>query len=148
VVEGGTARRIHGAFVGTDSVPLVVGGKTGSGDNRQDKFDRRGRTIASRPVSRTATFVFYIGPKHFGVVTASVMGRRSGDYSFTSSLPLAVLRLLAPAIQQSIHPDASLADDQRPGPARSAVRLPGPPPPAPAAGVVRRTGTTRPAVSG
>jgi membrane peptidoglycan carboxypeptidase len=104
VVEAGTARRIQGAFLAPDSTPLPIGGKTGSGDNRLDSFDRRGRTIASRPVSRTATFVFYIGRRHFGVITASVLGRRADEYSFTSSLPLAVLRLLAPAIQRSITP--------------------------------------------
>jgi hypothetical protein len=34
------------------------------------------------------------------VITASVLGPDAGDYEFTSSLPLAVLRLLAPGIAE------------------------------------------------
>ena len=34
VVEGGTARRLSGAFKLADGTPLALGGKTGTGDNR------------------------------------------------------------------------------------------------------------------
>jgi len=88
VVESGTARRVAGAFEEPGGKPIVVGGKTGSGDNRS----------SSRPVSRTATFAFYIGDRYFGIMTASVTGKAAGQYQFTSALPLAVLRVLAPAI--------------------------------------------------
>jgi hypothetical protein len=98
VVEGGTAVRLNKAI--TDGKqPLTVGGKTGSGDNRYNAVGRGGQVIASRPVDRTATFAFYIGDRYFGVVTAFVPGADSGQFSFTSSLPVAVLKMLAPALQ-------------------------------------------------
>jgi membrane peptidoglycan carboxypeptidase len=98
VVESGTARRVAGAFQEPGGKPIVVGGKTGSGDNRFDTFAGRGRLISSRPVSRTAAFAFYIGDRYFGIITASVAGKAAGQYQFTSALPLTVLRLLAPQI--------------------------------------------------
>jgi membrane peptidoglycan carboxypeptidase len=98
VVESGTARRVAGAFQEPGGRPIVVGGKTGSGDNRFDTFAGRGRLISSRPVSRTAAFAFYVGDRYFGIITASVAGKAAGQYQFTSALPLTVLRLLAPQI--------------------------------------------------
>ena len=98
VVESGTARRVAGAFQEPGGKPIVVGGKTGSGDNRFDTFGGRGRLISSRPVSRTAAFAFYIGDRYFGIITASVAGKAAGQYQFTSALPVAVLKLLAPQI--------------------------------------------------
>ncbi|HWP84207.1 MAG TPA: transglycosylase domain-containing protein [Terriglobia bacterium] len=100
VVEHGTAQRLAGAFRDPHGSPLVVGGKTGSGDNRFETFARDGSLISSRAVNRTATFVFYIGDRYFGVVTAFVPGREAEAYRFTSALPLAILKLLAPAIQE------------------------------------------------
>ena len=97
VVSGGTGRRVAGAFV-KDGTPVVVGGKTGSGDNRHKTFRRHGGVISARPVNRTATFVFYIGDRYYGVITAFVPGREAGNYQFTSSLPLSVLKLAAPII--------------------------------------------------
>jgi hypothetical protein len=102
VVETGTARRVKGVFVGTDGGPLAVGGKTGSGDNRFDTFARGGQLKSSRSVSRTSAFVFYIGDRYFGVLTASVTGPSAGSYQFTSALPQAVLRLLAPEINRRL----------------------------------------------
>jgi membrane peptidoglycan carboxypeptidase len=90
VVERGTARRLAGAFVAADGSVLVSGGKTGSGDNR--------RAPGQDPLNRTAAFVFYVGDRFYGVITASVEGPAAAEYRFTSSLPLAVLRLLAPDI--------------------------------------------------
>ena len=105
VVDTGTARRVAGAFVGPDGRKLVVGGKTGSGDNRVMTFNRGGGVRSSRAVSRTATFVFYIGDRYFGVLTALVPGRDAGSYGFTSALPLSVLRLAAPMLNQRLkHP--------------------------------------------
>jgi membrane peptidoglycan carboxypeptidase len=98
VVESGTARRVAGAFKEPGGKPIVVGGKTGSGDNRFDTFAGRGRLISSRPVSRTAAFAFYIGDRYFGIITASVAGKAAGQYQFTSALPLTVLRIFAPEI--------------------------------------------------
>ena len=101
VVREGTARRVAGAFT-LDSTALVVGGKTGSGDNRYKTFARGGALKASRAVSRTAAFAFYLGDRYFGVITASVEGPEAGEYEFTSALPVAVLKLLAPAIMRTI----------------------------------------------
>ena len=98
VVEKGTARRVAGAFRHRDGQPIVVGGKTGSGDNRFKAFSRGGGLISSRAVNRTAVFAFYIGDRYFGVVTAAVLGPKAEHYSFTSALPVEILKNLAPAI--------------------------------------------------
>jgi membrane peptidoglycan carboxypeptidase len=92
-VEHGTARRVAGALQRPDGTPALVGGKTGSGDNRFETFAGPGRPVSSRAVSRTAAFVFYIDDRYFGVLTASVTGPAAEGYGFTSALPLAVLRL-------------------------------------------------------
>jgi membrane peptidoglycan carboxypeptidase len=104
VVDQGTARRIAGAFVLPDGTRMPVGGKTGSGDNRFKVFARNGEMIDSRPVNRTATFVFYIGDRYFGVVTALVLGPESGNYGFTSALPVTILRILAPVMNARFAP--------------------------------------------
>ena len=51
VVENGTARRAHNAFT-LDGKPLVVGGKTGTGDHRFDRYGPGGKLIDSRVVER------------------------------------------------------------------------------------------------
>ena len=99
VVETGTARRVQGVFQNPDGTAIRMGGKTGSGDNRIESYAPGGRLIGSRPVSRTAAFVFYVGERYYGVVTASVVGPRSGDYVFTSALPLEVLRSFATGLK-------------------------------------------------
>ena len=112
VVESGTAVRLKHAF-DADGIALAVGGKTGSGDNRFDTFSRGGRLLTSRAVSRTAGFVFYLGDHWFGVITASVAGPKASDYTFTSSLPLAALKLLAPTLTAAVRDRTSLI--ARPG---------------------------------
>jgi membrane peptidoglycan carboxypeptidase len=102
VVENGTAQRVAGAFVLPDGTPVIAGGKTGSGDNRHDTFSRDGRLSSSRPINRTATFVFYIGDKYFGVITAHVDGAAAQRYRFTSALPVTVLKLLAPSLNSRL----------------------------------------------
>src|SRR5207253_10156995 len=77
--DGGTARRLKDVFHDSEGKAVAVGGKTGTGDNRFDTFGRGGRIIASRVVSRTSAFTFYIGDRYYGVVTASVFGNRAGD---------------------------------------------------------------------
>jgi membrane peptidoglycan carboxypeptidase len=97
VVQSGTAVRLSGALK-SGNQPLVVGGKTGSGDNRYDSFGRGGHLISSNPTDRTAVFVFYISDRFFGVITAFVPGKDAGNFVFTSSLPVAILKLLTPDI--------------------------------------------------
>lgn len=109
VVKKGTAIRAAGTFVDTQGAVIQVGGKTGSGDNRYKTFARGGGLITSRPVSRTAVFAFYIGDRHFGVITASVIGKEAGNYHFTSVLPVALLKLLAPVIQTRLQLTPTLA---------------------------------------
>ena len=133
VVENGTARRVHGVFQNPDGTPMTMGGKTGSGDNRIDSFASGGRLIASRPVSRTAAFVFYAGDRYYGVVTASVLGSQSGNYVFTSALPLEVLRRFAIGLPGNPSRAPSLvALGSASGPARESAPPVAPQPAAPA----------------
>ena len=99
VVELGTARRLGHPFIGKDGQIIPVGGKTGTGDNRRELFGPGGRLIEDKVVSRTATFVFMIGTRHFGTLTAFVQGDAAAQYGFTSSLPVQVLKVLAPTLQ-------------------------------------------------
>ena len=118
VVEQGTARRLQGVYRLANGTLLPVGGKTGSGDNRFETFNRYGGVTSSRPTNRTAAFVFYIGDRYFGVITAYVQGREAGDYHFTSGLPVTILRLLSPLLIAKIDnqlpapPDAPAASEQ------------------------------------
>ncbi len=98
VVQNGTAASLNGLFHAPDGSLVEVGGKTGSGDNRFETFNRGGGVRSSRAVSRTGTFVFYIGTRYFGVITAYVGEDIASKYGFTSALPLAVLRLFAPSM--------------------------------------------------
>ncbi|WP_263260764.1 transglycosylase domain-containing protein [Pseudomonas sp. RIT-PI-S] len=96
VVDAGTARRVAGSFTQADGTPLAMGGKTGTGDNRIESFGSGGRLLGSRSLNRTATFVFYLGDHHFGTLTAFVPGRASANFTFTSALPVQVLKGMAP----------------------------------------------------
>ncbi|WP_332670559.1 transglycosylase domain-containing protein [Aromatoleum sp.] len=93
VVEGGTARRLAGAFALPDGTPVKVGGKTGTGDNRIVVSGTRGVAL-----NRTATFVFYLGPRHFGTLTAYVIGREAASFRFTSGLPVQILKSMTPIL--------------------------------------------------
>jgi membrane peptidoglycan carboxypeptidase len=105
VVEQGTARRLNGVYKLSDGKVIIVGGKTGSGDNRFETFNRHGGVISSRATNRTATFVFYIGERYFGVITAYVQGREAENYRFTSALPVTLLKLLAPTVLAKLDKD-------------------------------------------
>jgi len=110
VVEQGTARRLSGVFKLADGKKLIVGGKTGSGDNRFETFNRAGDVLTSRATNRTATFLFYIGDRYYGVITAFVQGREAADYRFTSALPVTILKLLAPTIMEGMGPNQTVKD--------------------------------------
>jgi hypothetical protein len=98
VVEHGTARRARGSFHAESGDVIPLGGKTGTGDHQKKRVDRWANVIDSEYVSRTATFVFFVGERFHGVVTAHVHGPESAEYAFTSSLPAQVLRELAPLL--------------------------------------------------
>ncbi|MGN8261484.1 transglycosylase domain-containing protein [Pseudomonas sp. SMSB3] len=104
VVDAGTARRISGSFKLDDGTPLVMGGKTGTGDNRIESFGAGGRLIGSRSLNRTATFVFFLGDNHFGTLTAFVPGRSAEAFKFTSALPVQVLKGMAPILMPYLQP--------------------------------------------
>ena len=103
VVKNGTAKGLQGAYLEADGRPMTLGGKTGTGDNRLDTFARGGALIASRPVDRTATFVFFLGERFYGTVTAYVAGPEAGQYSFTSALAVQLLKVLEPALEATHH---------------------------------------------
>lgn len=98
VVERGTAVRLRGAFTRSDGSPVAVGGKTGTGDNRFEVFGSGGKLLKSQVTSRTAVFAFMIDDRYFGAITAYVAAPEAAQYSFTSSLPVQVLKILAPRI--------------------------------------------------
>jgi membrane peptidoglycan carboxypeptidase len=108
VVKEGTARRLHGAFALPDKTPLVVGGKTGTGDNRFGVYGAGGKLLESRAVNRTATFAFFLGERHFGVVTAYVPGPLSDKYTFTSALPVQILKTMASDLQNYVRPGSTV----------------------------------------
>lgn len=98
VVEGGTASRLRGVYTDKNGKPLVVGGKTGTGDHRKQVWGERGRLLESKFISRAATFTFYLGERFFGVITAYVEGPDAEKYHFTSSLPVQILKYLKPTL--------------------------------------------------
>jgi membrane peptidoglycan carboxypeptidase len=102
VVDTGTAVRARGVFLGPDGKPLPIGGKTGTGDNRFESFGAAHQLIDERPVDRTATFVFFLGDRLYGTVTAFVPGAQAASYHFTSSLAVLLLTKLAPELQALI----------------------------------------------
>jgi membrane peptidoglycan carboxypeptidase len=106
VVERGTGSRVRGVYVDDDGKQLAIGGKTGTGDNRFESFGPKHRLIESRPVDRTATFVFFLGDRLYGTVTAYVSGPEAGDYHFTSALAVSLLKALAPELQPLLEPAA------------------------------------------
>ncbi|MCW8195890.1 penicillin-binding protein [Proteobacteria bacterium 005FR1] len=101
VVENGTGRRLRGSFGA-----LAVGGKTGTGDNRIFTVSNGGQRSNGRALNRTATFVFYIGPNHFGTLTAFVPGQAAANFKFTSVLPVQVLKGMAPILEPYLDANA------------------------------------------
>jgi hypothetical protein len=114
VVEVGTASRLAHAIVREDGTQIPLGGKTGTGDHRYVTFSAAGTIKESRAVNRSATFVFFIGDRYFGTLTAFVPGADAAKYEFTSSLSAQVLKHLLPTLKP-------LTDTARPLPEQ--VRL-------------------------
>jgi membrane peptidoglycan carboxypeptidase len=114
VVERGTATRVKGVYKDPTGTPLVMAGKTGTGDHQREIFGPGGRLIATQVISRTATFAFMIGDRHFGTVTAYVTGPAAARYRFTSALPVQVLKSLAPTLTPLIA--RAYSEQPEPGP--------------------------------
>ena len=131
IVEKGTAVRGYKAFPLPGGGYIPLGGKTGTGDQRFETFGKGGQLLESRTVNRTATFVFYLGDRFFGTLTAHVHGEQAKDYGFTSALPVALLRLMGPSLMPMLRPrehegrpeDFPIA---APGPRNNVFMLPGP----------------------
>ncbi len=104
VVDAGTAKRVAGSFKLADGTPLAMGGKTGTGDNRIEAIGAGGRILSSKSINRTATFVFYLGEHHFGTLTAFVPGQSAEHFTFTSALPVQVLKGMAPILMPYLQP--------------------------------------------
>lgn len=102
VVETGTAQRVKGAFLSSDLVVIPVGGKTGTGDNKFSVYAPGGRIVESKTKSRTATFVFFIGDRFYGTLTAYVPSASAREFNFTSALPVQILKILAPSLTSLI----------------------------------------------
>ena len=140
VVENGTAARLAGALKDAAGKPLILGGKTGTGDHRFERFGKGGQLLESRVVNRTATFVFYLGDHHFGTLTALVPGEQAGQFGFTSSLTAQILKTLLPQLQAHLAlapltpaPAAARVTPPiaMPAPAQPAPPVPTAPPPGP-----------------
>ena len=106
-VADGTATRLRGAYHAPDGSLLPVGGKTGTGDNRFDRFGAGGRLISQRVVDRTATFVFFLGDRFFGTITAYVPGAIAGNYHFTSAIAVQLLKAIEPQLDPLLRSRAS-----------------------------------------
>jgi membrane peptidoglycan carboxypeptidase len=113
IVENGTARRVKGAFTAADGKEIPIGGKTGTGDQRLERYGPGGVVLESKVVNRTATFVFYVGDRFFGVITAHVHGPVAAEYRFTSALPAQLLKILAPALSPLLTGDTQTAERGR-----------------------------------
>jgi membrane peptidoglycan carboxypeptidase len=118
VVEGGTAARLAGVLKDASGQPITIGGKTGTGDHRYQTYGKGGQLLESRVVNRTATFVFYLGDRYFGTLTALVPGEQAGQFGFTSSLTAQMLKTLLPALQLNLYPEP-------PAPPKPAAEAPG-----------------------
>lgn len=109
VVDDGTGRRLQGTFTVGDGSALVAGGKTGTGDNRIMTVAANGQSSPGRALNRTATFVFYLGPRHFGTLTAFVPGKDAANFRFTSALPVQVLKGMSSILQPYLQPGSEMA---------------------------------------
>ena len=84
---------------------LDVYGKTGTGDQRFNVFAHAARLIESRKVKRCATFVFVIGDRFFGTLTAYAHEPYAARDAYTSALSVQLLKSLVPALQSFLDGD-------------------------------------------
>ena len=108
VARNGTARRVQEGLRTRSGEHLVIGGKTGTGDNRIQKVAANGQVLSSTALNRTATFVFYIGERYYGTLTAFVEGKTAADFAFTSALPVQVLKSMTPILAPALGEAGSL----------------------------------------
>jgi cell division protein FtsI/penicillin-binding protein 2 len=99
VVENGTGQRARRSVVLANGRVIPVGGKTGTGDNRIERFGSKGAVLESKVRNRTAAFVFTIGDRFFGMVLAYSAGPDAAAERFTSALAVQVFRDIMPALR-------------------------------------------------
>jgi hypothetical protein len=99
VVLGGTAKRLAQGMTFPDGQTLEIYGKTGTGDQRFNVWAKGARLIESRKVNRSATFVFVMGDRFYGTLTAYVHEPYAARYEFTSALSVQLLKSLAPVLE-------------------------------------------------
>ncbi len=98
VVAGGTGARLSAGLPLGDGRTLEVYGKTGTGDQRYGVYARGGRLIESRKVNRTAVFVFVIGNRFYGTLTAYAHEPYAARYDYTSAMAVQLLKSLGPSL--------------------------------------------------
>jgi membrane peptidoglycan carboxypeptidase len=98
VVLGGTGARLASGLPLGDGRTLEVYGKTGTGDQRFGVYARGGQLIVSRKVNRTAVFVFVIGNRFYGTLTAYAHEPYAARYDYTSAMAVQLLKSLGPSL--------------------------------------------------
>ncbi|MGG1944191.1 transglycosylase domain-containing protein [Trinickia sp. NRRL B-1857] len=125
VVNGGTGARLSTGLPLGDGRTLPVYGKTGTGDQRFGVYARGGRLIESRKVNRTAVFVFVIGDRFYGTLTAYAHEPYAARYDYTSAMAVQLLKSLGPSLAPVLAEDgdvkaqASAADTRDAGAAQA-----------------------------
>ena len=105
--DGGRHRR-HRAPRSTTSLPAPTGSRSSSAARPEPATTvstgsrPAAALISSKAVNRTATFVFYIGDRFFGTVTAYVDGEDADRFDFTSALAVQLLKVLEPELRPLI----------------------------------------------
>lgn len=102
VVQEGTGIRLKNGLIQSNGQAIRVGGKTGTGDQRFVTYSTNSKRLTSRAVNRSATFVFLIGDRFFGTITAYVHEPYAADYTFTSALTVQLLKSLTPILNPMV----------------------------------------------
>jgi len=63
--------------------------------------------ISQRVVDRTATFVFFLGDRFYGTITAYVPGAVAGNYHFTSAIAVQLLNAIEPQLDPLLRSPAT-----------------------------------------
>ncbi|MFP4905710.1 glycosyl transferase family 51, partial [Paraburkholderia sp. BR14261] len=100
-----------------------VYGKTGTGDQRFNVYAPGARLIESRKVNRSATFVFVIGNRFYGTLTAWVHEPYAARYTFTSALSVQLLKSLAPVLQPLLESSSATDRREKPDPVHAAQQM-------------------------
>ena len=108
VVEHGTAFGAYHALTLPDGSFATIAGKTGTGDNRVERYAPGGAVIESKVRNRTAAFVFTIGDHFFGTLLVYTQEPHAASKSYTSALAVRVFRNLAPSLKPLLASDVAV----------------------------------------